>query len=133
MSSNNYFEFLLNSLSLSLSQLSQKLLQKKMSSPIGVSTPTINDQEFPDNSLLNYEFDSLISNSNLNYHSRLDDFDFTKDDNVSPISIGSVISHDYANNSLVAFENLLPDYLTNDDKKEENSLKKEYETLLKMN
>ncbi|RIA95037.1 DASH complex subunit Duo1-domain-containing protein [Glomus cerebriforme] len=122
-----------------------------MSSPIGVSTPTINDQEFPDNSLLNdndsliwftdhentprakniyNEFDSLISENNNYYHPHLDDFDFTKDDDVSPISIDTVISPDYTNHSL---ENFLPDYLTNDNRKEENSLKKEYDTLLKMN
>lgn len=123
-----------------------------MSSPIGVSTPTINDQEFPDNSLLNdndsliwykdqeiitprtkeinNDFDSLISKNNINYQSHLDDFDSTKDDNVSPISI---ISPDYSNSSLVAFENMLPDYLTNDNENVENSLKKEFKTLLKMN
>ncbi|CAB4422807.1 unnamed protein product [Rhizophagus irregularis] len=120
-----------------------------MSSPIGVSTPTINDQEFPDNSLLNdndsliwykdditprakeinNDFDSLIlnnnNNNNNNYH--LDDFYFTKDDNVSPISSNC------SNNSSVAFENMLPDYLTNGNENVENSLKKEYKSLLKMN
>jgi hypothetical protein len=123
-----------------------------MSNPIGVSTPTINDQEFPDNSLLNdsdspiwyknqenitprakeinNDFDSLISNNIINYRSHLDDFDFTKDDNAS---IDSIISPDYTNSSSVAFENMLPDYLTNDNNKMENSLKKEYESLLKMN
>ncbi|GBB93581.1 hypothetical protein RclHR1_00220015 [Rhizophagus clarus] len=122
-----------------------------MSSPIGVSTPTINDQEFPDNSLLNdndssiwykdqenitprikeinNDFDSLLSNNNY-----INDFDFIKDNNVSPISIGGTTSPDYTNNSSIAFENMLPDYLTNDNnKKVENSLKKEYDSLLKMN
>jgi hypothetical protein len=113
-----------------------------MTSPIGASTPTINDQEFPDNSLLNdndspiwpteqentprakeiYN-DSVISKNN----------NYIDNDNVSAISISSVIPPDYANNSLVTFENFLPDYLTNDHKKEENSLKREYETLVTMN
>src|SRR5437763_16964415 len=112
-----------------------------MESSIGISTPTINDQEFPDNSLLNDSSIWLTEQENTprakeiyndsNNNDYLDNF--TKDDNVSAISIGSVIPPDYANNSLAAFENFLPDYLTNDHKKEEDSLKKEYEILVKMN